>query len=95
MNLSTITQALVTAAGNTDSILNDLLTSSSIAPRGIDADKDVGSVDADIRSDEEEFAEGYVLKSMLSGFTTLIGFTNITDLFIKQLIARKGQEPRQ
>jgi hypothetical protein len=36
-----------------------------------------------------------VLKSMLSGFTTLIGFTNITDLFIKQLIARKGQEPRQ
>lgn len=66
----------MTAAGNTDSILNDLLTSSSIAPRGIDADNDVGSVDADIRSDEEEFAEGYVLKSMLSGFITSLYYNS-------------------
>lgn len=66
----------MTAAGNTDAILNDLLTSSSIAPRGIDADKDVGSVDADVRSDEEEFAEGYVLKSMLFGFNTLLYYNS-------------------
>lgn len=89
----------MTPAGNTDSILNDLVTSSSIAPRGIDADKDVGSVDADVTSDEEEFTEGYVLKSILFGSMTLLYYNSLLYKYIsyviRQLIACNGQKSDQ
>lgn len=69
-------QALVTATGSTDSFVEDSSRSSPSESRGAEADNDALSVpdndilDASIVSDDEEFAEGYVLN--LSEFYLLI-----------------------
>lgn len=55
----------MTASGSTDSILENSSSSTSTLPRSTDADSDVLSVpdnaflDANIMSDDEEFAGGY------------------------------------